>query len=220
MKQPAWKKMLSFFVDFPLESAASNLNPELQLNLRNGRYCLTTPNAIYSYGDLYDNFRKAFKLIPLETMNIQEVLVLGFGMGSIPYMLEKIFRKNYCYTGIERDEVIAAWASRYVIPELRSPVTLKVMDAGAYIRSCSGKYDLIVMDIFVDDVIPSDFETPDFLTNLNRLLNENGLLLYNRLSLHKEDLQKTSVFFQKTFKAVFPRANYLDVGGNWILKNH
>ena len=156
----------------------------------------------------------------LDSMEIQDVLILGFGLGSIPYMLERVFKKNYRYVGVERDEVIALWASKYVLPELRSPVEMQLTDAWIFVECCEEKFDLIIMDIFVDDVIPADFEEPEFLESLRGLLNENGTLLYNRLALHADDRRRTEDFFQHTFKKVFPKATYYDVSGNWMLKNH
>ena len=220
MKQPSWKKISSYFVDIQLESASSDLNPYLELCLRKGRYCLTTPNAIYSYADLYDNFTRTFRKIDLDAMAINDVLILGFGLGSIPFMLEKVFKKNFRYVGVERDEVIALWASQYVLPELRSPVEFQLADAWMFVDSCSEKFDLIVMDIFVDDVIPAEFEEVEFLETLKELLNENGLLLYNRLAAQPEDRRLTEEFFQNNFKKVFPNGDYLDVAGNWMLKNY
>lgn len=153
-------------------------------------------------------------------MDIRDVLILGFGLGSIPYMLEKKFKQDYRYVGVERDEVIAFWATRYVLSELRSPVELQIADAWVFVESCSERFDLIIMDIFVDDRIPEEFEETTFLETLGDLLNENGILLYNRLALEEEDRRLTEAFFEKTFKKVFPKASYFDVKGNWVLKNY
>lgn len=220
LKQPFWKTFLSYFTDIPLEHSATELNPALELCLRKGRYCLTTPNAIYSYGDLYDNFTRTFSKLNLAKMDIRDVLILGFGLGSIPYMLEKKFKQDYRYVGVERDEVIAFWATRYVLSELRSPVELQIADAWVFVESCSERFDLIIMDIFVDDRIPEEFEETTFLETLGDLLNENGILLYNRLALEEEDRHQTEAFFEKTFKKVFLKASYFDVKGNWVLKNY
>lgn len=219
MKQPLWKILLSYFSDVRLEHTATQINPNLALSLRKGRYFLTTPNAIYSYGDLYDNFTQTFRQLDLDQLKIEEVLILGFGLGSIPYMLEKKFRKSYRYVGVERDEVVALWASKYVLSGLRSPVALQIADAWVFAGSCAERFDLIIMDIFVDDKIPDEFQTIDFLECLRDLLNKNGMLLYNRLTLHDKDRLLTERFFQNKFKKVFPQATYFDVGGNWILKS-
>ena len=219
MNIPRWKRWLSYLQELPLEAGETDLNPDLKLGLRRGRFCLSTPNAIYSYGDLYDNFLNAFRKIDLDQQQISEVLVLGFGLGSIPFMLEKIFQKKYCYTGVEADEVIAQWASKYVLPELQSPVQLHLGDAKVFTETCQERFDLICMDIFLDNVVPTAFEQIDFLENLKSLLSEDGLLLFNRMTFRQEDKKTTLDFFEKKFKQAFPSGKYFDLGGNWMLLN-
>lgn len=219
MNFPRWKYWLSHLTELHIESAESELNPDLKLGLRKGRLCLSTPNAIYSYGDLYDNFSKTFRRIQLEKHDISEVLILGFGLGSIPFMLEKKFQKSYRYTGVEADETIVHWASKYVIPSLSSPVEIRFADALFFAEVCEQKFDLICMDIFLDNMVPKEFETTDFLRNLKSMLNENGLLLFNRMTFRTADKDYTKAFFEEKFVAVFPNAYIIDLGGNWMLCN-
>jgi hypothetical protein len=75
------------------------------------------------------------------------------------------------------------------------------------------------MDIFLEDIIPDDFVSEDFLRQLATLLSPTGILLFNRLSRTPEDLQRTSAFYRDVFCRVFPAAAYFDVGGNWVLLN-
>ncbi|MEO1261577.1 MAG: hypothetical protein AAFZ15_22420 [Bacteroidota bacterium] len=220
MKQPRWKVWLSYFTELVLERDATDLNPDLQLGFNKGRYCLSTPNAIYSYGDLYDNFYKAFQQINIKSLALDEVLVLGFGLGSVPYMLEKSFQKKCTYTGVELDETIVRWATDYILDELESPVQLIISDAAIFTEISQQKFDLIAMDIFIDNEIPAQFESIAFLENLDSMLKEGGRLMYNRLALQDIDRKHTEDFFKTRFKSVFPKARYLDVGGNWILLNY
>jgi hypothetical protein len=44
---------------------------------------LNTYNANYSYGSLQDAFRFVFKKIKIEDKKIKNILVLGFGCGSV-----------------------------------------------------------------------------------------------------------------------------------------
>ena len=217
MKIPRWKHWLSHLWEMPLESAASPLNPDLKLGLRRGQLCLSTPNAIYSYGDLYDNFSKSFNQINLGRHGISEVLILGFGLGSIPYMLENVFHKKYRYTGVEADEAIVHWASKYVLPGLASPVEIRMGDALVFAQTCERKFGLICMDIFLDNVVPEEFETIDFLQDLRRILSENGVLLFNRMTFGEADKKQALDFFEKKFRKVFPEGKYIDLGGNWML---
>ena len=112
MKQPLWKRFLSYLFEIHIESTSSEYNPHLYVSLQKGRYQLSTANAVYSFEDLYDNFSDAFKEIDLDRLNIQNVLILGFGLGSIPIILEQNFKKKYHYTGVEIDEEVLYLAKK------------------------------------------------------------------------------------------------------------
>ena len=118
MIQPLIKRILSYIKDIPIVSTSSEYNEILDLYLVKGRYQLCTENAIYSYGDKYDNFANAFKQIDLDKVN--DVLILGLGLASIPYILETIHQKAFNYTGVEIDDEVIYLASKYVIDDLKS----------------------------------------------------------------------------------------------------
>ncbi|MEZ4961310.1 MAG: hypothetical protein R2830_15895 [Saprospiraceae bacterium] len=219
MKQPFWKQFLSYFTEIELESTSSDLNPDLMLSLKKGRYYLTTPNAIYSYGDLYDNFSRTFQRMDLGKRDIKDVLILGFGLGSIPFMLETIFKQKYRYTGVEADETIAIWASDLVLRGLQSPIEMHIQDAAYFVETCDELFDLVIMDIFLDDKIPDGFQELEFVENLRHLTAPDGILLFNCLAFSEEDKTKAMSFYESTFKKVFPEGTYLDLGGNWMLIN-
>lgn len=216
---PVLKKWLSYLAEIHIESASSAYNPHLYVSLRRGRYQLSTKGAVYSFADLYDNFVKAFQRIDLDRLPGKEVLVLGLGLGSIPYILEKMFQRAYYYTAVEIDETVADLANRYTLSHLDSNVQVVVADAYAYILQTASKYDLICMDVFVDDKVPSDFEMPEFLEALCETLNPGGILLYNRLTSRTLDKERSKHFFKKEFLSVFQNGKHLDVQGNWILLN-
>jgi len=209
---------MSYLTEFHIEDAPSDLNPALHVCLVNGRYQLCTENAIYSYADLYDNFSGAFAKLNLKNQVIKKVLILGFGMASIPIILEKM-GLDYSYTAVEIDEQVIYLASKYELPYLRSPVQMICADASQWVEIAEEHFDLIAVDIFLDDVIPDRFTQTSFLENTKNLLRPGGLLLYNRLANTEADLETTKLFFEETFKKVFPEGRYLTVGGNWMLVN-
>ena len=217
MTIPTWKKYLSYLFEFHIESAPSEINPHLYVSLSRGRYQLSTANAIYSFADLYDNFTLTFQQINLPA-DQQEVLILGFGLGSIPYMLEKKFHKTYQYTAVEIDENVLYLANKYTLPELASSITTIPADAFAYAHYSHDKFDMICMDVFLDDLVPENFETVHYLEQLESLLHPNGILLFNKLAANKKDREQAAQFFD-LFKTVFPNGTYLDVNGNWMLVN-
>ncbi len=219
MKEPTWKIWLSYLAEIHIESATSDYNPHLYVSLRRGRYQLSTANAIYSFGDLYSNFDRAFQRIDLEQIPGKRVLILGFGLGSIPILLEQKMGLQLNYTVVEIDEAVLDLANRYTLPDLQSGIQTICADAAAFVAQCSETFDLICMDIFLDDVVPSAFESAAFLQQLKELLAPGGVLLYNRLAAKAKDIDKTYNFYQHQFCSFFPDGTYLDVGGNWMLLN-
>ena len=219
MKQPLWKRIKSYFVDVHIESSSSIFNDELDVLLVKGEYQLVTPEAIYSFGNRYDNFFEAFKKIDIGKYDINSVLLLGLGLGSIPYMLEQYFKQSYSYTAVEIDEDIIYLASKYVLNDLVSEVSTICTDALHFVEIDIRKYDFVAMDVFVSDYIPEEFETEGFLRSLSGRMADNGLLLFNRLYLFEKDKKKTKMYFETTFKKVFPNGRYLEINGNWILLN-
>ena len=218
MRPPRWKKWLSYLTEFHIEDAPSEHNPQLHLCLSNGRYQLCTENAIYSYGDLYDNFAEAFTQLDLKNRRIKKVLILGFGLASIPIILEKM-GYHYEYTAVEIDEQVIYLASKYELPHLESPVQIICADAFTWVSMTEEKFDMIAVDVFLDDVIPDRFMQANFLKNTKQLLTEKGLLLYNCLANTEKDKTDSQQFFKDIFLPVFPEGQALEVHENLMLVN-
>lgn len=219
MQQPLWKKILSYVYEFHIESIYSDINETLHVSLSQGRYQLSTQNAIYSFGDLYSNYHKAFEQIDFDKYKIESVLILGFGLGSIPLMLEQNFQQNFQYTGVEIDESVIYLAEKYVTNELNSPIDIFTADALTFVKICEEQFDMICVDIFLDDIIPEDFQQQDFLKSVKRLLSNDGIVLYNRLALTDADKEASEAFLTEQFLPVFPKGSFIDVDGNWMFTN-
>lgn len=217
MKQPLWKHWLSYFTELEIEHSSSEYNEKLHLLYSKGQYQLCTDGAIYSYGTKYDNFVKAFHHIGLGQRDIEEVLVLGFGLGSITQIIEQTFQKKCFYIGVELDGEIIRLASKYVLDDLHSKIDIIQADAYHFLSIHDEKYDLICMDVFEDDVIPEDFNDVDFLEMIVENLHENGVFIFNRLAFTEADKTQSRAYYEDVFCKVFPQSTILDVGGNYML---
>ncbi len=214
---PKWKRWLSYLTEVPIESRPSEYSEELYVSLVRGRYQLYTTNAIYSFGDLYSNFREAFQQVDLDQRSIDRVLVLGFGLASIPYMLENTFGKKYHYIGVDIDEEVLDLAHQYVLSDLTSTFELICGDASTFVASCAEQFDLIAVDLFIDNLIPDRFETIEFLDALHQVLAPQGLLLLNRLADTTDARDKTERFYRERFRPRFSNTRHFEVEENWIL---
>lgn len=219
MKKNWWHIIQSYFRDVYLESTDSPYNRELHVVLNHGRYQLCTGNAVYSYEDKYINFRRSFEWIDWSVQNIEKVLLLGLGLGSVPQMLEQVFKQRFEYHAVEIDEVIIDLANRYILKDLESPMQFFCTDALQFVMWTESRYDMIVMDVFDNDKIPSVFETTEFLQDCSSLLTEKGFLLFNRLNLTEEHVVETQSYFDQIFSQVFQEGSCLEIEGNYILNS-
>lgn len=217
MNIPIWKKYLSYISDIHLESHSSTINPALHLLLVKGRLQLCTDNSIYSFEDQYDNFYKVFEKMIATGWDYSTVLILGFAMGSIPKMLEDNFNLDLEYTGIEIDDVIIDLVSEYVLSNLSSSIQLINSDAAIFIDINQESFDLICVDLFLDDVIPDQFRHVDFIKKLKEKLTPTGCLLYNMLGDYQSDKIKAEEYHRSTFSKVFPNSTLYHTGTNYIL---
>lgn len=217
MKIPWWKKWISHLTPLTLEETGSEQNPELTVTLDKGRVQLLSGDAIYSWDDLYRNFDIAFEELKLEQYAFENVLLLGLGLGSIPVLLEQKYGRNYYYTAVEWDETVTDLALRYTLSRLKSSVDVITADAEVFVEVCQDMFDLLIVDVFEDDLTPPQFETAEFLRNCKELIQPGGMILFNRLHGAPKDKVAAERFFERTFKKVFPDAWAIDTQGNWIL---
>jgi predicted membrane-bound spermidine synthase len=219
MKAPIvswWQRLLSFVTEVPIQNLEGEYNPNLQVSLVRNRFQLSTQNAIYSFDDLYLNFSRAFEKVELPP-NGASMLILGLGLGSIPFILERKYDRKYRITAVEFDEAVISLASAFTFPRLVQKIQVIHANAEIYVQMDRKRYDIIIVDLFLDDVIPPYFESEEGMQKMKELLNTGGMILINRLYRNANDRQKTGNFFNAIFLSVFQNGYHLDVGGNWIL---
>lgn len=217
MKISFWKKLLSHFTDIILEKKQSNYSEKLEIVLSRGRVALCTKNAMYSFEDLYLNFRDSFLKIDISRYKVEKVLVLGAGLLSVPYILEKKHHKKFICKAVDIDPAVLEVARKYALPKLQSEIELICSDAIDFVRDEQEKFDLVIVDIFIDDKVPTAFETLDFLNSIKNLMLPEGFLMFNRMAQSENALKKTEVFYNQLFKIVFKDAEMLVLSGNRML---
>lgn len=201
-----------------LAEAESEYSQKLQLCYRKGRYMLLSPNAVYSYEDLYFNFSETFARLQAENWPLKSVLVLGMGLGSVPQLLSQRFgQKNASFTLVEIDPLIIKWAKATTLPRIAATCELVCADALQFVENCQSKFDLVAIDIFIDDKVPQVFESQEFIEKIKSLLQPNGRLLFNRLSDTAAQNTLSQTYFKNIFAPAFPQSQALNILTNTML---
>lgn len=201
------KKYLSYIFEFPIEKKYSDSSGNLEVTFHKGAYKLSTANAIYSWGKYYESFGTAFKKLDIYNADIHKVLILGYGLGSIADLVKKNKAVDIII-GVDSDPVIMDLAYRYQqIPERE----LVCMSAIEYIQTSIKKFDLICIDIFIDDKVPATVMQEDFLEKVFQRLNTSGWLIFSQLTQNSLGNKLLSQLFDKykNTRIIFSEGNTL-----------
>ena len=182
------QKYLSYLNRIVVEKISSQHNSELIVAIQEGKYVLNTKNANYSYATLHKVFQQALNKI--EIKNVNSILVLGCGAGSIPTIIYKELGLNPTMDAVEIDEKVIDLGNKYFGLNQYSRLQVIIEDAINFVKSCNDKYDLILVDLFKGIDLPKEFLTQYFFEQLKSLLCEDGELLINYVAYNHETKQR------------------------------
>ena len=198
------KRILSYFIPINIYQKKSEINKNLEVTWANGQLVLDSKNTNYSYGSLQRILRKGVHYIGFERIRgFEKVLVLGVAGGSVIKTLVDEIKFTGKITGVELDANVIEIANKYFglnqIPNLE----IVIDDAFEYILKTKGKYDLIIIDIFQDTTMPNFLFEDFFINRINFLLNVNGFILFNTMTLNEKDKSR-NVAYRKSFLKRIP----------------
>lgn len=174
------------------------MSGQLEVLYKNGKYMLDTANVNYSFGGLHLVFQKAFTHAGIKQREIKSVLILGFGGGSIASILQDEYGKNVEIVGVEKDEVVIELARKYFSIDKYRNLSLYCADAYDFVMNTfHTPFDLIVVDIFVDWMVPEKFLEESYLVALNKRLSATGILFYNFIIRDDKSRNRAGQFYKR-----------------------
>ncbi len=210
-----FKYIYSFFNETIIENTQSNINPCLEVSYVNGRMVLNTKNSNYSYGSLHRVFQSVFKKINIEKHKIEDVLILGFGAGSVASILLNEYGKSCSIIGVEADQKIIELSEKYFEVSKLKELTVYHEDAAEFLINNTKRYDLVVVDVYLDNDVPEQCETPSFIENLGSALNNNGLIVFNKL-VYNKSVEKSAEELHSKFRDILGETQIYKIKDNWI----
>jgi spermidine synthase len=196
----AIKRLISYV--WPITIATTSQKDEyLELILYKGSIQLNSRNANYSYGNLQIAFRKMFNEEELPWNSINQVLVLGFGLGGVCDLIQN-HRPKAKIIGVEKNSHIQQWHLEFFH---RIGVELYVDDAEDFLNGSKLQFDLIVVDVYQDLNVPAHIESDTFVGKLHDALNKGGIVIFNKVvnnDEQKDQFASLLSFFSKQFKKI------------------
>lgn len=175
------KHITSYLYPLVVEQRVGKVTPYLEVMLVNGKYILDSSKVNYSYGALHKIFDQTFHKFNLNAREVTNVLILGFGAGSVASLLREKYNIQSGIIGVEKDPVVIDLAHKYFNVSRFQNLELICEDAFRYVQICNKQFDMIVVDLFIDDQVPKCFHEKEFLKQLNRLLLYHGVLFFNKM---------------------------------------
>lgn len=156
----------------------------LEINFVDGRKVLDSKNTSYSYGNLQKVWDKALQKINIE--HVEKVLILGMGGGSSVQLLIEKYHFKGKIVAIEIDPVIIEIADKEFNIKPGKDLRIVCADAADYIKKRTTAFDLILIDLFIDDRVPGKFLSREFWKACAGKIAKGGQMLFNAF----EDVEK------------------------------
>ncbi len=146
--------------------------------------------------------RLALRQGGLRNYEIEKVLLLGLGGGSIIPLLNRYFPKAKI-TAVEIDPLMVAIGRKYFDLGKYTNLTIKICDAFSFVGKDKGEYDLILVDLFLGAGIPKRMQKGDFLENIKNHLGNGGFAVFNYLRNRKNQSELGN--FEKNLRKHFKK---------------
>jgi len=183
-------RLLSYI--YPItRKVKSKYSGTIEITWYNGKKHLNTKNANYSYGSLQKILKVGLYKIDLNLC--ENILLLGLGGGSVIKTLRDDFNFQRNITTIDIDPVIISIAKEEFNIIEDQKLEIICADAMDFMQQNEKRFDLIIIDLFVDTEIPDSFFSQAFWHNILKSTNQKGSILFNASLNNSDDNKLTSI---------------------------
>ena len=175
----AW---LSFITPLTLYRKKTASGTLLEVFERYGQLRLHLDGHPQSNSSYRRDWKKIFRRSHVSAMPQHgSALVLGLGGGDMAYILKQM-HPTWHVTFVELEHEVIEVARTYFGVSNTKGQTIILRDAQAYVANNKTTHDLVVVDLYSGDDVPSFVSESIFLRNIARALKPKGLALFNYAS--------------------------------------
>ena len=127
-------------------------------------------------GNSYSPYSYVFEALSFSSyIKPKTALVLGLGVGIVPRFLAN---NGVDVQVVDIDKATLKIAKKYFSLD-DSKLKINISDARTFIRECPQTYDVVFVDIFQGDGIPSHVVSSEFFNDIKDCMNDNAIFLMN-----------------------------------------
>ncbi len=144
--------------------------------------------------------------------------MLGLGGGSVISSLRKKFKFDGNIVAVELDKKVIAIAENEFFISSSHNLTIHNSDAFEFVKHRRNQFDLIIVDLFFDNVVPPQFYSEEFCQNISNILSEKGYILFN-LGINEIDNEKREAVVNYFQEKLGYKTSFFEkvVGTNFLL---
>lgn len=160
----------------------------------------------------------ALKKVRKDRPDIEQVLVLGLGGGSVARLVKRHWPGSKI-VGIDIDPNMIQLGKKYLALGETRDLKVFIEDATGWVDKNKGKsaFDLVLVDLYKGAVVPKEFIQDNFLKKIETLIRRGGVGAFNHLysAIEKEEAEDLGHKLRKIFPvlvSVKPEANIIYIG--------
>lgn len=182
-------KLLSYLYPISRKKILTQKNGQVKIVLNNGKKHLDSKNANYSYGSLERTLN--FGLNQINLKDTKNILLLGLGGGSVIKVLRNKFKYNNKIVAVDFDKTIIEIAKNEFDINETDNLNIILSDCIKHLEQNTDTFDLIIIDIFIDNIIPDFIFEIYFWDKIKNTLSEKGKFIFNAgiNKLHKNQVE-------------------------------
>ncbi len=210
LRPTAYQKLLSWLYPVRIKRLSSKIHPILEIFLFRDEWQLATEDAIYSDGSRYRPLVEAFRIIKTSLSNQSKIIVLGSGLGSAISVLKKM-GINPSVLLVDNDEEIIRINKEWRWKDCAN-YEFFFEDAFEFIANANFQFDILVIDVFKDRIVPDFVTKKKFLLTCKQKTKKQGKIILNYILNNHEEWK----LLEKNFSEIFPQNQIISFGINKI----
>jgi spermidine synthase len=178
-----------------------------------GRFS-SSSGTIYSIIDTQSIFTGSYPdlFLPLPGLyHNPKVLVIGMGGGTIPYQLAEKYKGKASIDVVEADKGMVR-IPRLFLGKHKRRWRVHIGDGLEFVQKTGNKYDIIMLDAYNEDAMPSEFISHEFVEAAHSSLTRAGILAINLTT--KVSIDHYSGLMRKCFSVyIYPS----ELGNSFVI---
>jgi spermidine synthase len=207
----------SLFLPEIVEEVNSSINGKIQVVRSGSRYKLIVGGLIQSGGVLREIWEKALKQVASHSFKVSRVLMLGLGGATAASVIVKLWPQAEI-VGVEIDPVMIRLGKKYFDLGKLDQLTIVQANAFLWVKNHPDKFDLILVDMYLGELIPEQSEQLVFLQDLQSISTTPGKVIFNRLFYNQH--QETARKFVEKVSKIFSGPALVRCWSNLLVVGH